>query len=270
MSRSKFDGSYCYKKQRGLKLSEICIVGSTNNNIHINDHVIPTNESLSKAVRDSFITENLSYWTHDCKIYDKTKKCPGQRRKTSLPSVSDIICVTESWLRDDVYSAELFNCNISNVFIQDRDYQLTELAEFVLRIYCINVPSYVGVENLSSPLESVSGLGQKDHSMILGDYNVTYLCWKFENDESCYIAEKITDQRGEILVASSDLLNLRQFNGIKNINDKGLDLSFSSLKYVNVAGTDKTSVPEDSNHPFPENIESLNTPNPSTKLLSAT
>ncbi|KAJ8967505.1 hypothetical protein NQ314_002820 [Rhamnusium bicolor] len=87
-----------------------------------------------------------------------------------------------------------------------------------------------------------------DYVLVVGDYNASKIEWVFHPLENCYVASEISDDYGENIVDSYNLLELHQFNGIFNNNGKLLDVVFSSIKNINVLICDTPLVPEDIPH----------------------
>lgn len=87
-----------------------------------------------------------------------------------------------------------------------------------------------------------------DKFIIIGDFNMPNLLWKYCSDTSTYICENLQGSSQFNLFDNVSLCNLSQYNFIKNSNNRILDLIFSNSK-VSVTMCHSPLVPEDSYHP---------------------
>lgn len=218
----------------------------------------------------------------------------GLRTKTenfllsTIARTTDVICVTETWLNDNINSSELFD-NKYNVFRKDRDrllsgkldgggvliavasqYEAMEKSAWScngvcedlwvsiklsktksLHMCCVYVPPHASVENLRAHLLKVTEIVQNykdDYFLVVGDYNIAGIVWNHDNVNNSYTALNTANGFGESLVDSFNFLSFYQYNGIHNMGGSLLDLVFSSKNDVTVVASDLPFVPEDIYH----------------------
>lgn len=203
---------------------------------------------------------------------------------------ADVICITESYLNNNINSAEVVDCNIFDIHRKDRNL-LTNIKKdgggvFVavkknlisksrenwscdgicedlwvtvylgdhknLHICCVYVPPHASVNNLKAHLNKITDIMSHhpgDVFLVLGDYNIPGLVWSRDPTGNFFVASNVNDDFGEALIDTSNFLDLNQFNGISNVNDKFLDLVFCSPPCnVHVSNCSSPFVQEDRHH----------------------
>lgn len=181
----------------------------------------------------------------------------------------DIYIFTETWLNSTIFSSELFDSNLFNVFRCDRreafrrsgggvliacnaslpaqSYNLDDINEqfpqidivcvtlglnLSLNIIGLYIPPDLNIQVYSDFLDVLSAHPSVDAGelVVIGDFNSpNYLA---------YVNDGCDCPRAEVINYFASFLNLKQFNCIVNSINRLLDLVFSTLKYVNMINTE--------------------------------
>ena len=181
--------------------------------------------------------------------------------------------MTESWLTDSIYNAELFDARY-NVFRQDRNSGKTrggglivagkkifamEKVEFtctsdiecivtrisfkkgnVLYLFCVYMPPNSSCDSIKEFLDAAEDIVQNNNqALILGDFNIPNFV-NFVNG-NC--------DRSVILNNFINICDLKQCNTIKNFMSRFLDLVLSNLNNVEISRCEQPLIKEDMYHP---------------------
>ncbi|CAG5022983.1 unnamed protein product [Parnassius apollo] len=87
----------------------------------------------------------------------------------------------------------------------------------------------VFVDNLDSVLNHI------DNVIVMGDFNLNFVDWEFNDDCNHTIPTNYNNDLGRCLVDCLSMNNLYQFNHIRNSHGRTLDLALSSLQCLNVS-----------------------------------
>lgn len=196
----------------------------------------------------------------------KTKTC--DIRHLILTRDLDIIVLCETWLNENFFNEEIFGADYI-VYRQDRDFTATGKsdgggcciavkAKFIssrkteweasteniwvsikqrsgANLY-INVryialrSSFDQYDACFKEINDVINLHEPSGQfLLLGDYNLgDSIDWSIDSDRICY-PNSINGNIAEACVELLELTNLSQFNHVKNVNDRCLDLALSNI-----------------------------------------
>jgi hypothetical protein len=203
---------------------------------------------------------------------------------TTFLSEYDIFCFTETWLSSNVKSSELFDLNHFNVFRSDRSlsgessvrgggvllavrnkFRAKQIDLFsvcggvrhlawidVLVVECsitvnscvhfivVYVPPKCSSDDFAFFVDTLMSLHcvYDSKKVIIGDFNIPG--FGEEVSDSC--------NRGRLLNNLSDFFDLKQYNLVRNKDDRMLDLVFGNLK-IEVSPCVDALTPEDHYHP---------------------
>lgn len=211
-------------------------------------------------------------------------------RMSMLTSDYDIIVLTETWLREGYYDSELFSDDYT-VYRVDRDLTSTVkkdgggciiavksklFSNRIIEWECSPDDVWIGIDHLNGeksfinvkyiPCKSkmdyyklhfdklseiINGFESKANFLLMGDYNFAdSIKWRADSNGVC----KPYDVNGSIASAFVDFLaftDLCQFNYVKNVNNRSLDLVLSNIDQskVNLTRSDNVLLCEDRHHP---------------------
>lgn len=200
----------------------------------------------------------------------------------------DFICISETWLNSNFHNSELFSPEYSvyrndrdplvsgkqrgggvmvgvlnkfksrvisewmGVGVIEDIWVAVELQDGVSWfLCCIYIPPHTMFDDFVeyfNKLELIFLKYPKHKFVIVGDFNIPDILWNFDSVHDAYIPYSHGDLLSDLFVNNFSLLELRQFNGIRNINDRILDLVASRDLQLNVMRCDTPFVPEDSHH----------------------
>lgn len=198
----------------------------------------------------------------------------------------DLVCITETWLNNGVFTSELFSDNFS-VFRRDREdsaskksdgggvliavrcgiqsthhRELQSNAEDVWisitaknnkKIYlcCVYLPpgDDFAYSCFTNNLNSINHIFDKNTVVILGDFNMSQVQWVAVPNE--HFLEPINvDNKASNLLDNLSYYEFMQFNNKVNVYNKTLDLIFSNSDIINdVHQSANPIVNEDNYHP---------------------
>ncbi|KAG5889367.1 hypothetical protein JTB14_009160 [Gonioctena quinquepunctata] len=203
-----------------------------------------------------------------------------------LISDLDIILITESWLNYNFANSEISNSQYL-IFRKDRDYNSTNCTRgggVMIAIKSSYNPTEIRVSNLfedvwvklkinnksivlcvvyfvpESSLDAYQRFVEhinevKRHHIganfiIVDDFNFPRVTWSYE--EQVLIPGYLPNQRVEFLIDELPFMGFQQYNDVKNVEDKILDLVFSDEISIDVRFSDTTllnNFPTDAYHP---------------------
>lgn len=201
-----------------------------------------------------------------------------------------VLVFTETWLNNNFLSTEIL-CNKFNIFRRDREtYGGGVLIAVANSLYAerVNIDSFVDIEFIavviklkhkrflvtcsyippSSPqslyiqhAEAIKHIAQfsneLDTLIVMGDFNLPSLSWKFVPEDKYYVPIKLSDSSKDFINMLQDM-GLFQINGVINDFSKILDLILVTDKDdCNVNRTIPVTTPEDRFHPAIELIINL-------------
>lgn len=197
----------------------------------------------------------------------------------------DIYMLTETWLNDSFYDAELgfgdyqiFRCDrgknnsscrlgggvliavskhlpaslvrINNLSIETLFVSL-KIGKQKLLLNCSYFPPRSPADKLDTFVEILDGLYASNkfaYTIICGDFNLPHIDWVV-NTES-HKLEGVGMTSADTIINSLSLHNLNQFNSIKNCSDHILDLAFTNIELCSLRKShDAIIVPVDRHHP---------------------
>lgn len=230
--------------------------------------------------------------------YQNVRGLKSKTRELFLASLTcdpDVICLTETWLDSSVTDTELF-CDRFSVFRTDRNFDLIRLTRgggvliainnnlrvfpldirssvpnvdvvgirvaqdkvslYVIVLYIPPALTHSDYESIFEDLLKVDSITENDELIVLGDFNITDYVGYFRN----------RDAPSPVIVLLSnfsEFFKLYQYNDILNVNDRILDLVFSTSE-ARVIKSSNYLLPEDLHHPPLEIF--LSSPVPSKKF----
>ena len=176
----------------------------------------------------------------------------------------DIIALSETWLRDDICNSELaadykvYRCDRNHVtsalqrgggvLIGIKNYLTSstislpgceQLEQVIVRTSVGNDTIYICCIYLrpnsdpdlytahSNAINKVLSMAKpSDTVIVLGDYNLPYLCWSLDNDLNSYIPVNASSEQEMVMCESMMSNGLQQINSFSNVNGRILDLAF--------------------------------------------
>lgn len=206
---------------------------------------------------------------------------------SSVPDY-DIICLTETWLNNKIGDYELFNnhfqifrrdrdshtshksdgggCLIAvNTFLQvtERPEWQTNVLEEVwisitlpdhlrkIHICCVYIPDYTDFCRLKVFTDNVTKIinnNLQDSVIIVGDFNLASVVWSRDVNSNHVAPSLPNDIKSSLFLDSFLLNNLKQYNHIKNINNRILDLILCNVDRIVVNTCELPLLKEDSHH----------------------
>lgn len=198
------------------------------------------------------------------------------------------VCVTESWLKEGIQNLELFpptynvyrrdrNMELSGKsdgggvliginsdlishcvskwstdgIIEDLWVSIVLNGGKKLFICCVYVPPHAVLNNFIlffNKLEEIFNSNPNDEFIIVGDFNLSNITWKYDVDNKSYLPFNAVDPLSEFFVDNLALNDLKQFNNVLNCNGKCLDLIMSSNLQIEVSQCIMPFVNEDIHH----------------------
>lgn len=209
-----------------------------------------------------------------------------------LNSDYDLIILSETWLHEFIFDAELFD-NRYLVYRNDRDSSITSksrgggcLIAVKRNIHSRRINDFeIGQEDIWVAVDHVDGrktffnvkyincksslstydlhlqkvneiINQREPNsnfLLCGDYNLSSsIEWVRRNDVDCVcVARNLEGEISHAIIDMQSLTNLEQFNYVRNVNDRSLDLVLSNIDPVNIRlnRAEYPLVPEDDHHP---------------------
>jgi hypothetical protein len=181
----------------------------------------------------------------------------------------DIICITETWLQDNVSDNELFDDRY-NVYRRARNlegpfskktgggvmiavtkklvsYRMYELESTQLEdlwivienktnniiskicLCCLYFPPPVKLSNLETFIDKAStNISEFADALILGDFNLSSVDWSMSSSDTSMVPVNNLCNINQVLVEFMAFNDLKQYNTVENMNNRILDLVFST------------------------------------------
>ena len=176
----------------------------------------------------------------------------------------DIIALSETWLRDDICNSEL--TADYKVYRCDRNHETSALQrgggvligiKNNLTSSTISIPGCEQLEQVivraslgheaiyicciylrpnsdpelynahSNAVQKILSIAKAtDTVIVLGDYNLPYLCWSLDNDLNSYIPVNASSEQEMVMCEALMSNGLQQINSFSNVNGRLLDLAF--------------------------------------------
>ena len=200
----------------------------------------------------------------------------------------DIVVLTETWLRSDINNAELssdyslFRCDRSESTsnfsrgggvvvavkhgFQCFEVSLVDVSQLEQTVVCIKLPDrslyIVGIylppnsdtllyrKHSDAVQRVIDSSSDKDTIILLGDYNLPFLLWSFDDDINGYLPSNASSEQEVALTESISACGLVQINSVVNRNNRILDLVFtSSADTIEISQPTLPLLPTDDHHP---------------------
>lgn len=124
------------------------------------------------------------------------------------------------------------------------------LSEINILIYAVYLPPLVSIKTLNKSFGSIKYVLESHlcESIILGDFNIGFVHWTKDSVGQLNVSN-YSSTLGFSLVDFMSMNNLIQFNHVKNVNDRILDLVLSKFTGVSVKRSLDILSKLDSHHP---------------------
>lgn len=125
--------------------------------------------------------------------------------------------------------------------------------KYSMYIFLSYIPPASHVDVYTKHLENIlllaGNANYNDNFIVLGDYNLPGISWKFDSDDKILIPFNISSEAERIFVDSLMLNNFTQINCVPNSHGKFLDLVFLSEDFrFSVFHVEAPLIPTDSHH----------------------
>ncbi|XP_055623143.1 uncharacterized protein LOC129766593 [Toxorhynchites rutilus septentrionalis] len=147
----------------------------------------------------------------------------------------DIVVLTETWLRPDIANTELasdytirsLRSNYTQLEQVVASVKLPDLTIYICGIY-IRPNSHPDVYTMHS--NAVCDICDRaldtDSIVVVGDYNLPYLSWTFDEDINSYLPSNASTEAELVFTETIAASGLHQINTLRNSNNRILDLAF--------------------------------------------
>ena len=106
---------------------------------------------------------------------------------------------------------------------------------FICAVYLPPNSDPVHYETHTAGIQQLTSLAKDcDKLIVLGDYNLPNLCWRYDDEMNCFLPTNASTEPELALVESMLLTGLQQQNNFVNDNGKLLDLVFMNPAYADI------------------------------------